>query len=42
MGPDALLDEHAMQTLSGFYNRTAKVRRTTGELKEDSDTSPAG
>ena len=42
MGPDALLVEHAVQTLSGFYNRTAKVRRMTGERKEDSDTPAAG
>ena len=42
MGPDALLAEHAMQTLNGFYNRTAEVRRMTGERKEDSDTPAPG
>ncbi len=42
MGPDALLDEHAMQTLDGSHNRTAEVRRMTGERKEDSDTPAAG
>ena len=42
MGTDALLYEYAMKTLNGFYNRTAEIRRTAGERKEDSNTLASG